>query len=61
MSAERPEIEALAERVPTVGERRVAVRVTRDALRQVRGGSPWLYDGSIVSASHDAAPGDLAA
>jgi 23S rRNA (cytosine1962-C5)-methyltransferase len=60
MSAERPEIEALAERVPAVGERRVAVRVTRDALRQVRGGSPWLYDGSIVSASHDAAPGDLA-
>jgi 23S rRNA (cytosine1962-C5)-methyltransferase len=44
----------------TVSDRRVAVRVTPDALRQIRGGSPWLYDGSIVSSSHDGAPGDLA-
>jgi 23S rRNA (cytosine1962-C5)-methyltransferase len=36
------------------------VRVTRDALRQIRGGSPWLYDGSITSISHEGAPGDLA-
>ena len=48
------------ERLPTVGERRIAVRVTRDAFRQIRGGSPWLYDGSITSVSHDGAPGDLA-
>jgi len=47
-------------RLPTVGERRLAVRVTADALRQIRGGSPWLYDGSITSVSHDGAPGDLA-
>lgn len=46
--------------LPTVGERRLAVRVTRDALRQIRGGSPWLYDGSITSVSHAGAPGDLA-
>lgn len=46
--------------LPSVGSRRLAVRVTADALRQVRGGSPWLYDGSIVSVSHDGAPGDLA-
>jgi 23S rRNA (cytosine1962-C5)-methyltransferase len=46
--------------LPTVGERRLAVRVTPDALRQIRGGSPWLYDGSITSVSHDGSPGDLA-
>lgn len=43
--------------------RRVAVRVTPDALRQVRGGSPWIYDRSITSvndAAREAAPGDLA-
>jgi 23S rRNA (cytosine1962-C5)-methyltransferase len=46
--------------LPEVGDRRLAVRVTADALRQIRGGSPWLYDGSITSVSHDGAPGDLA-
>ena len=30
-------------------ERRVAVRVTEDALRQVRAGHPWIYDRSITS------------
>lgn len=46
--------------LPTPSDKRLAVRVTRDALRQIRGGSPWLYDGSIESISHDGAPGDLA-
>lgn len=50
----------ILDRLPKVGERRLAVRVTADALRQLRGGSPWLYDGSITSVSHDGAPGDLA-
>jgi 23S rRNA (cytosine1962-C5)-methyltransferase len=49
-----------ADRLPGVGEKRIAIRTTADALRQVRGGSPWLYDGSITSVSHDGAPGDLA-
>ena len=40
--------------------RRLAVRVTDDALRQVRGGHPWIFERSITSASHDAAPGTLA-
>jgi 23S rRNA (cytosine1962-C5)-methyltransferase len=48
------------DRLPGPAGRRVAVRVTRDALRQIRGGTPWLYDGSITSTSHDGAPGDLA-
>ena len=46
--------------LPTPSDKRMAVRVTRDALRQIRGGSPWLYDGSIESISHEGAPGDLA-
>jgi 23S rRNA (cytosine1962-C5)-methyltransferase len=40
--------------------RRLAVRVTKDALRQVRSGSPWIYDRSITSVGHEGAPGDLA-
>ncbi len=50
----------ILDRIPPPGDRRLAVRVTRDALRQLRGGSPWLYDGSITSISHDGSPGDLA-
>lgn len=51
---------AVLDALPSPGERRIAVRTTRDALRQIRGGSPWLYDGSITSVSHEGAPGDLA-
>ena len=50
----------LLDQLPAASERRLAVRVTPDAFRQIRGGSPWLYDGSITSVSHDGAPGDLA-
>ena len=46
--------------LPTVPERRVAVRVTPDALRQVRGGHPWVFDGAVTSASHEAPAGALA-
>ncbi len=46
--------------LPEPDDRRLAVRVTADALRQLRGGSPWLYDGSITSVSHEGDPGDLA-
>jgi 23S rRNA (cytosine1962-C5)-methyltransferase len=38
---------------------RLAVRVTKDALRQIRGGHPWVYDSSITS-EPDGAAGDLA-
>jgi 23S rRNA (cytosine1962-C5)-methyltransferase len=50
----------LLDALPAPGDRRLAVRVTRDALRQLRSGSPWLYDGSITSVSHEGAAGDLA-
>lgn len=49
------------DRLAGPSDRRVAVRVTKDALRQLRGGSPWLFDGSITSAKADGArAGDLA-
>jgi len=38
----------------------MAVRVTPDAERQIRGGHPWLFDSSITSSSHHGDPGDLA-
>ena len=47
-------------RLPTPSERRIAVRISADALRQVRGGHPWIFDGSIDSVSHDGSAGDLA-
>lgn len=46
--------------VPSPTDRRVAVRVTRDALRQIRGGHPWVFDGSITALSHAGRAGDLA-
>lgn len=52
-------IEALDE-LPQVDQRRVAVRVTPDALRQVRGGHPWIFDRAVTSVSHEADVGALA-
>ena len=46
--------------VPAPSSRRLAVRVTNDAIRQIRGGHPWVFDGSIVAVNGSAAPGDLA-
>ncbi len=41
-------------------DRRLAVRITADALRQVRGGHPWVFDGAIESVSDEGRAGDLA-
>ncbi len=41
-------------------QKRVAVRVTPDALRHVRAGHPWVFDNSITSVSHEGTAGDLA-
>lgn len=38
---------------------RLAIRVTPDAARQVRGGHPWVFDGSVVSVKPDGRAGDL--
>lgn len=47
-------------KLPDPSPRNVAVRVTRDALRQVRSGHPWVFDRSVTKVSHDGHPGDLA-
>lgn len=46
--------------VPAPSTRRLATKVTNDAIRQIRGGHPWVFDGSVVSVSGVGAPGDLA-
>ncbi len=46
--------------IPAASSRRLAVRVTKDALRQVRAGHPWIFETAITSVSHQAAAGDLA-
>ena len=57
MSHSLAELEA---HLPSASTERIAVNVTNDALRQLRGGHPWIWDGSITKASRDGAPGDLA-
>jgi len=51
--------DALA-RLPPPGERQLAVRVTKDALRQIRGGHPWVFESSITSCPDGGRAGDLA-
>lgn len=46
--------------LPTPSSTRLAIGVSADALRQLRGGHPWIWDGSIERLSADGAPGDLA-
>lgn len=47
--------------LPPIPAKRLALRLTPDALRQVRGGHPWVYDKAITSVSDDGAePGALA-
>lgn len=43
-------------RLPPVSPRRLAIRLTPDALRQVRGGHPWVYAEAITSVSDRSAP-----
>ncbi|MGI9607467.1 MAG: class I SAM-dependent rRNA methyltransferase [Acidimicrobiales bacterium] len=46
--------------IPAVPARRLALQVTPDALRQIRGGHPWVYADAITSNSiPDAPPGSL--
>ena len=46
--------------LPNPSAQRLALRITADALRQVRGGHPWVFESSIRSVSRDGSPGDLA-
>jgi 23S rRNA (cytosine1962-C5)-methyltransferase len=56
----RPDFHRRLRRLPRPADRRLAVRVTPDALRHVRAGHPWVFEESITSVSHEAAAGDLA-
>ena len=51
---------SLFAQLPRPSANRLAVRLTPDALRQVRGGHPWVYEASITSIKGDGASGDLA-
>lgn len=46
--------------LPTPGDKRLAIRVTKQAERQIRAGHPWLFDGAIQKLSHEGKAGDLA-
>ena len=46
------------ESLPHADPRAVALRLTPAAERTVRAGHPWVFDGSIVSSSRAAEPGD---
>jgi 23S rRNA (cytosine1962-C5)-methyltransferase len=51
---------SVLDQLPEVGEKRMAVRVTPDARRQIAAGHPWIFNESITSISHRGAVGDLA-
>src|SRR4051794_28837779 len=51
---------SVLDQLPVVSEKRMAVRVTPDARRQIVAGHPWVFNESITSISHRGAVGDLA-
>lgn len=50
----------ILDRLRRPSARRLAVRVTPDALRHVRAAHPWVYEASITSITPGGQPGDLA-
>ena len=48
------------ERLPRASDRRIALRLTPGALREIRSGTPWVFDRSVTSVSDTGAPGNLA-
>ena len=46
--------------IPPPAERRIAIRITPNAERAIRGGHPWLFDQAITHQNHAGKPGDLA-
>ena len=51
---------SVLDQLPVVSEKRMAVRVTPDARRQITAGHPWIFNESITSISHRGVVGDLA-
>ena len=50
----------LPDHLPTVNQKRIAVRVLVSAEKHLRKGHPWVFDRSIESISHAGQAGDLA-
>lgn len=50
----------LAAILPEPSTERVAVHVRKAAIREIRAGHPWIWDGSVERLSKPGAPGDLA-
>jgi 23S rRNA (cytosine1962-C5)-methyltransferase len=46
--------------LPEPSDERVAVHVRKAAIREIRSGHPWIWDGSIERQSKPGEPGDLA-
>lgn len=55
----RPALHRRLLRVPRPSDKRLAVRVTPDALRHIRAGHPWVFEESVTSIGHEADVGDL--
>ncbi len=55
----RPPLHRRLLRVPRPNDKRLAVRVTPDALRHIRSGHPWVFEESVTSISHEAEVGDI--
>jgi 23S rRNA (cytosine1962-C5)-methyltransferase len=55
----RPELHRRLLRVPRPNDKRLAVRVTPDALRHIRARHPWVFEESVTSVSHEAEAGDV--
>jgi len=51
---------SVLDQLPVVSDKRMAVRVTPDARRQIAAGHPWIFNESIQSISHRGGVGDLA-
>ena len=51
---------SVLDQLPVAGDKRMAVRVTPDARRQIAAGHPWIFNESISSISHRGGVGDLA-
>lgn len=59
MMAEHTGQEMLAT-IPSISDKRIAVRVTAAAERAIRSGHPWLFESGIESVSFNGRAGDLA-
>jgi 23S rRNA (cytosine1962-C5)-methyltransferase len=46
--------------IPSIAEKRIAMRVTPEAARAIKQAHPWLFESAITQQSFEGQPGDLA-